>query len=312
MKTIKRALDVTIGDQVFTFSEFQTIMYEAAELANERPIGRMPTEPDDGTYLAPNDLILGRSSTRVPQGLFQDRTSCNDRFNFIQTVMKNYWKRWMREVFPRLVIQPKWHTDHRNVCIGDVVLIQDSNVVRGEWKMGIVVEVTPSKDGRVRRVEVTYNRGPTSITVSRAVQRLIVLVPCNNSDTSETPRKTGTVNILQGFVNNSVVSDPEHDDHSSKDSKPNIVARKTVAVNSVIFDPEIDEQSTEDSKEPTRSIKITNQSNSNTFLRSGSVSASVIKSHFFLESIYPNEPEPEAEIRSRNQKLNQESPYPQS
>ena len=72
-------------------------MYEAAEFANEGPIGMMPTEPDYGTYLAPNDLILGQSSTRVPQGPFQDKTRCNGRFKFIQTFMNNYWKRWMRE-----------------------------------------------------------------------------------------------------------------------------------------------------------------------------------------------------------------------
>ena len=177
VKTIKRALEVTIGQQVFTFSEFLTIMYEASELANERPIGRKPTHPDDGTYLCPNDLLMGRSSTNIPQGPFSDKVNPADRFRFIQTVINNFWKRWSREVFPSLVIQPKWHVERRNVMIGDVVLLQDSNVVRGEWKMGIISEITASKDGLIRRVNVTYKRDSTSYTVSRAVLRLIVLVP---------------------------------------------------------------------------------------------------------------------------------------
>ena len=80
-------------------------------------------------------------------------------------------------MFPSLVIQPKWHVARRNVMVGDVVLLQDSNVLRGEWKMGIISEITASKDGLVRRVNVTYNRDSTKYTVSRAVQRLIVLVP---------------------------------------------------------------------------------------------------------------------------------------
>ena len=49
------------------------------------------------------------------------------------------WKNWSRDVFPGLVIRPKWHVESCNVQKGDVVLIQDSNAVRGEWKLGIVI-----------------------------------------------------------------------------------------------------------------------------------------------------------------------------
>ena len=56
-------------------------------------------------------------------------------------------------------------------------MIQDSNVVRGNWKIGIVINILDSKDGRVRNVEVKYKNGTTAIKVKRAVQRLIVLVP---------------------------------------------------------------------------------------------------------------------------------------
>ena len=56
-------------------------------------------------------------------------------------------------------------------------MIQDSNVVRGEWKLGVVTKVLESKDGRVRNVEVKYKNGTTDVFVKRAVQRLIVVVP---------------------------------------------------------------------------------------------------------------------------------------
>ena len=51
-----------------SFSELQTVMFGAAQLVNQRPIGRHPTHPDDGSYLCPNDLLLGRASPEVPQG----------------------------------------------------------------------------------------------------------------------------------------------------------------------------------------------------------------------------------------------------
>ena len=81
VKSVKRALHTIIQDQILTFSEFQTVMYEAAELVNERPIGRTPTQPDDGSCLCPNDLLLGRASTRVP---FKDRCGHKYRLDFLE------------------------------------------------------------------------------------------------------------------------------------------------------------------------------------------------------------------------------------
>ena len=61
-------------------------------------------------------------------------------------------------------------------------MIQDSNTVRGDWKLGAVVNVMESKDKRVRNVEVKYKNGETDVTVKRAVQRLIVIVPVEGSE----------------------------------------------------------------------------------------------------------------------------------
>ena len=95
--------------------------------------------------------------------------------------------------FPSLLIESKWHTAHRDVKVGDVVLIQDSNLVRGNWKLGKVITAKPSKDGRVRRVEIVYKntkpgehvktyRGGGYVTVERPVQRIIVIVPVDENE----------------------------------------------------------------------------------------------------------------------------------
>ena len=184
VKTTKRALECAIGETVLTFSELQTCMMEAAQLVNQRPIGKTPSDPDEGSYLCPNDLILGRSSSSIPQGEFKERSSNKHRLDFIQSLTSAFWKRWIREVFPNLVIQPKWHTERRNVQVGDVVLVQDSNTVRGHWKMALVTGVVPSEDGKVRRVKLMYRVEATNSKqeVERAVQRLIVLVPKDAED----------------------------------------------------------------------------------------------------------------------------------
>ena len=176
VRSTKRALGAAVGESILTFSELQTCMFEAAQLVNQRPIGVLPSTPNDGTYLCPNDLLLGRASSKIPQGPFKERTSRKHRCDFIQALISAFWKRWTREVFPNLVLQPKWHTERRNLQKGDVVLVQDSNAVRGKWKMTLVKEPLPSEDLKVRRVRIAYRtiEGGEQ-EVQRPVQRLILL-----------------------------------------------------------------------------------------------------------------------------------------
>ena len=121
-----------------TFSELQTSLFEAAQLVNQRPNGRHPSHPYEGFYLYPNDLILGRATAHVPQGPFKDRSNVKYRLDFVERVVQSFWRRWVREVFPALVICPKWHTENHNLQKGDVVLIQDANPIRGVWKLGVI------------------------------------------------------------------------------------------------------------------------------------------------------------------------------
>ncbi len=71
IKSVKKAITAAIGEIVLTFSELLTVCYEAANIVTERPIGRHPNSPDGGDYLFPNDLLLGRSTPRVPSGPFE-------------------------------------------------------------------------------------------------------------------------------------------------------------------------------------------------------------------------------------------------
>ena len=72
------------GDHILSFSEMLTVAYESANLMNERPIGRHPTSPEDGHYLCPNDLLLGRATPSVPQGPFKEFVSPRHRFELVQ------------------------------------------------------------------------------------------------------------------------------------------------------------------------------------------------------------------------------------
>ena len=151
VKSVKKAMSIAIGENTLIFSELQTVSYEAANLVNERPIGRHPTMPEDGSYLSPNDLLLGRTLPRVPSGPFKQTSNPKHRYEFVQRIIDAFWKKWTRDFFPSLIVRQKWHTARRNVLVGDVVLIQDANQVRGNWKLGIVSRTTQRVTRRCER-----------------------------------------------------------------------------------------------------------------------------------------------------------------
>lgn len=90
VKSVKKATAVAIGESTLSFSELQTVCYEAANLVKERPIGRHPTMPEDGAYLCPNDLLLGRSTSRVQSGPFRETSNPRHRYEFVQRIMDTF------------------------------------------------------------------------------------------------------------------------------------------------------------------------------------------------------------------------------
>ena len=173
VKSSKRALKGAIGEQVLRPFELYTCLMEVANLLNQRPIGRIPNDPDDGAYLCPNDLLLGRATPEVPQGPFQETKDPRQRVEFVQKIVKSFWKRWIRDVFPSLVPQKKWHMDRRNVQPNDTVMVAESNAIRGKWNIGRILEVFPGPDGRVRNVKVKTATGE----YSRPVTKIAVICP---------------------------------------------------------------------------------------------------------------------------------------
>ena len=185
VKAVKKAITAVIGQQVLTHVELITVMFEIANLLNERPIGKRSNDIDDGTYLCPNDLLLGRATTRVPSGPFDSNVTPRKRFRFLQNLVNAFWTKMMKFYFPTLLEQQKWHTSRRNAQRGDIVILQDTNAVRGNWRLGKICEVHTSSDGTVRRVTVGYKNtddtpnynGRPWVNVERAIQRLIVVLP---------------------------------------------------------------------------------------------------------------------------------------
>lgn len=186
IRLVKRAMTMSIGEKVLQYGELQTVLFEIANLINERPIGIKPgSDINLGSYLSPNDLILGRTNNSAPAGHVDDNTSYSKSFKYTNEIVNTFWRKWMRDFFPTLLVRAKWHTERRNVRQEDIVLVKDSNAVRGSWKLAKVVAATPGSDGKVRNVTLRYKvgqpgskyEGQRNILIDRAVHNIVVILP---------------------------------------------------------------------------------------------------------------------------------------
>ncbi|XP_061896161.1 uncharacterized protein LOC133645296 [Entelurus aequoreus] len=212
VRVVKRALTNVGGDGVFTWGEFQTFLYMAANLANERPIdARTQSREDCVEYITPNSLLLGRANPKGDPGDFQFDRYPYKRLQVIQAEVTKFWKKWSQLAGPNLFIRNKWHTKERNVSVGDVVWLADQNALRGQYKLARVVRANTDSKGIVRDVLVrtfpsypvpikktSDKEKPTTKTkrlrhqipatiLHRDVRRLIILIPI------EEQRKEGPV-----------------------------------------------------------------------------------------------------------------------
>ena len=173
VKTCKNALRKAIGSQLLIQFELYTVFLEVANLVNQRLIGRVPNDPDDGGYISPNHMLLGRASPEVVQGPFKESRNPCHRVEFVHKIVDSFWKCWSREVFPSLVHRKQWQVRSRNLQVNDVVLVADSITVRGKWSIGRITEVFPGRDGRIRNLKVKTSAGE----YSRPMTKVAVIHP---------------------------------------------------------------------------------------------------------------------------------------
>ena len=173
VKSVKIAIKKAIGEQELTPFELHTCFCEVANLMNDRPIGRKSNDPDDGSYLSPNDILLGRSGNRVPQGPFKFTKNPRHRFEFIQQIVDSFWRRWSQTVLPLLVPRRKWNAERRNVRVGDIVMYAECNAVRGKWTIARVIQTFPGPDGKVRNVKLVTGSGE----YRRPIAKIAVIYP---------------------------------------------------------------------------------------------------------------------------------------
>ena len=175
-----------IGTNRLSFSELQTALFEVASILNERPIGTKTNNPQQGSYLSPNDLLLGRTNASAPVGQWNDCGNDKRRLDTINEIVDHFQRKWIQQYFPTLVVRKKWHTETRNVCVGDIVIVQpDKSEFHGHWRLAQVCSTKEGRDQKVRSVTLRYKqqghgklyKGVEDTLIECSVHRLVLILP---------------------------------------------------------------------------------------------------------------------------------------
>ena len=192
VKILKTALHHALpSGQVLRYSEMVTLLARVAFSVNSRPlalgdVSGTSQQDDDLMPLTPNQLLLGRTTSEVPDMEYDECDKFSSRLNYIKSVHTEWWRRWIQDVLPSLIPCRKWKNQKRNLMIGDVVMMVYQGNLVDDYRLAKVTKVFPDDRGIVRTVEVSFRkrdrrekpevyRSKPLVTEKIGVQRLALL-----------------------------------------------------------------------------------------------------------------------------------------
>ncbi len=120
-----------------------------AQGVNSCPITQSKPLEDPSGPNTPLHLQLGRASIEVPKVKFYLNTSLTKSLRYLYEIKKDFWKKWMAQVFQGQVLAKKWRRRHHDAQVSDVVLIKNKTGTGIEFQRGRVIEDIPGEDGHI-------------------------------------------------------------------------------------------------------------------------------------------------------------------
>ena len=174
---VRRVLDcLLLNCKNLTHDVLATFMAEVCSIVNARPLVPLSSASENPEILSPSILLTQKVN---PPHSFDESMSLKDIYRAewkrVQVLSEQFWQKWRSEFLTLLQSRKKWLKETPNLKQGDVVLMRDDSVCRNQWPLGIVSEIFPSSDAKVRSVKVKVIREGKSVFFTRPVTELVLL-----------------------------------------------------------------------------------------------------------------------------------------
>ena len=172
IKSAKKAIYGVIGTSDVTNEELITAVTGVESLLNARPLTYQSANPQDIVPLTPNHFLHGQLGGQfAPETVDTTEFSPRKRWRKVQEIISQVWRRWLQEYLPLLSRRPKWTEVVKDLKQDDVVLVLDSKLPRGRWRLGRIIETYPGRDGHTRVAKIQCGTS----TVIRPIHKLVPL-----------------------------------------------------------------------------------------------------------------------------------------
>lgn len=160
IKSFKVHLTRVIGNQILTYEEFLTLATQIEAVLNSRPLCEMGSDPNDLSVLTPGHFLTLEPLSSIPESdTFNVKLTCLSRWQLVQRLHHDFWKRWHLEYLHTLTQRAKWLTDTSEPKLGSLVLIKDEQTKPLNWSLARIVELHRAKDGICRVATVKTQTG---------------------------------------------------------------------------------------------------------------------------------------------------------
>lgn len=161
IKSVKTHLLRVVGEQILSFEEFYTVLVQIESLLNSRPLCPLNDDPSDClSILSPGMFLNLEPLSSLPDpDLGHIKLNRLSRWQLVQRLQQDFWRRWRNEYLHTLMQRGKWTTSGVPIKIGTMVLLKDDQLSPLKWPLGRVSEVFPGTDGIVRVVSIKTARG---------------------------------------------------------------------------------------------------------------------------------------------------------
>ncbi|XP_055622581.1 uncharacterized protein LOC129766140 [Toxorhynchites rutilus septentrionalis] len=168
VRSVKEMMSTLNNEQRLNDEILLTVISEAEEIVNARPLVYVPQDSDTGEAITPNHFLRGISSELENLSITptNEIEALRNTYHRSQIVADRPWKRWLNEYLPSLNARSKWLEESRPLNPGDLVFVVDDHGRNG-WIRGKVEEVIQGRDGRIRQAMVRTSTGVFKRPVSK-------------------------------------------------------------------------------------------------------------------------------------------------